>query len=91
MQIAIALYSMSQCAPGIFNLDQKFHGVSCFWGRYIHEIVQNQSRKTSVIGLPKFTIVKMARACHHHVTFTIENLIFEDYSFGSPMTDVFLD
>ena len=20
----------SQCAPGIFNLDQKFHGVSCF-------------------------------------------------------------
>ena len=60
-------------------------------GLYIHETVQNQSRKTSVIGLPKFTIVKMARKCHHHATFTIENLIFEDYSFGSPMTDVFLD
>ena len=81
----------AQCAPGIFNLNQKFHGVFCFQGFYIHEIVQNQSRKTSVIGLPKFTIVKMARKCHHHATFTIENLIFEDYSFGSPMADVFLD
>ena len=97
MQIAASLMSFwlksfqPQCAPGIFNLNQKFHGVSCFWGLYIHEIVQNQSRKTSVIGLPKFTIVKMARKCHHHATFTIENLIFEDYSFGSPMTDVFLD
>ena len=82
---------MPQCAPGIFNLDQKFHGLSCLWGIDIHEIVQNQSRKTSVIGLPKFTIVKMARKCPLHATFITENLIFEDYSFGRPMTDVFLD
>ena len=81
----------SQCAPGIFNLDQNFHRVSCFWDLYTHEIVQNQSRKISVIGLPKFTIVKMARKCHHHATFTIEILFFEDYSVGSPMTNVFLD
>ena len=40
---------------------------------------------------PKYTFVKMARKCHHHATFTIENLFLEDYSFGSPMTDVFLD
>ena len=26
---------MSQCAPGVFNLNQKFHGLSCFWGLYI--------------------------------------------------------
>ena len=51
----------SQCAPSIFNLDQKFHGLSCFWGIDIHETVQNQSRKTSVIRLPKFTTVNMAR------------------------------
>ena len=43
----------SQCAPGIFNLDQKFHRVSCFWGFQIYKRIQNQSRKTSVIGLPK--------------------------------------
>ena len=53
--------------------------------------VSNQLKKPSVIGLPKFTIVKMARKCHHHATFTMENLIFEDYSFGGLMTDVFLD
>ena len=47
------LFETTQCAPGIFNLDQKFHGVSCFWGLYMHKIVQNQSRKTSVIRLPK--------------------------------------
>ena len=43
----------SQCAPSIFNLDQKFHGLSCFWGIDINEAVLNQSRKTSVIRLPK--------------------------------------
>ena len=43
----------SQCAPGIFNLDQKFYRVSCFWGFQIYKRIQNQSRKTSVIGLPK--------------------------------------
>ena len=53
-----------QCAPGIFNLNQKFQGLSCFWGNDIHETVQNQSRKTSVIWLPKFTSVNMARKWH---------------------------
>ncbi len=81
----------TQCTPVFFNLDQKFHGISCFWGLYIHETVQNQSRKTSVIGLPKFTTVNMARKCPQHASFRIENLFFEDYCFGSPMTDVFLD
>ena len=47
-----------QCAPGIFNLDQNFHGVFCFWD---FQMYKNQSRKTSVIRLPKFTFVNMAK------------------------------
>ena len=47
-----ALATAAQCAPSIFILDQKFHGLSYFWGIDIHEAVQNQSRKTSVIRLP---------------------------------------
>ena len=82
----------SQCAPSIFNLDQKCHGLSCFWGIYIPKTVQNQSRNTSVIRLPKFTTVNMTRKWHQGTSFSIENLFFfEDYSFGSLMTDVFLD
>ena len=81
----------TQCAPTIFNLDQKFHGLSCFWGVDIHETVQNQSRKTSVIRLPKFTTVNITRKWHQRASFSIENLFFEDYSVGSLMADVFLD
>ena len=40
---------VSQCAPSIFNLDQKFHGLPCFWSFHTYKRVQNQSRKTSVI------------------------------------------
>ena len=65
----------SQCAPVIFNLDQKFHVLSWFGGIYIHETVQNQSRKISVIRLPKFTIVNMVRKWHQHASFSIE-LVF---------------
>ena len=81
----------SQCAPSVFNLDQKFHGLSCFWGIDIHETGQNQSRKTSVIRLPKFISVNMVRKCHHRASFSIENLFLEDYSFANLMTDVFLE
>ena len=77
--------------PSTFNLDQKFHGLSCFWGIDIHKTVQNQSRKTSVIRLPKFTTVNMARKWHQRPSFSIDNLFFEDYFFGSLMTDIFLD
>ena len=80
-----------QCAPGIFNLDLKFHRLFCFWGLYIHEIVQIHSRKTSAIRLPKFTTVNIARKGHQHTCFSIENLFFEDYCFGSLMTDVFFN
>ena len=82
---------MAQCAPGIFNLNQKFHGVFCFWGLFTHEIAQNLSRKTSVIGLPKFTTVNMARKWNQRASFSIENLFFEDYSLGSPITDDFFN
>ena len=82
---------ISQCTPGIFNLDQNFHGLSCFGGLHIHETVQNQSRKRSVIRLLKFTIVKMIRKFFEDPSFRIENFFFEDYCFGSLMTDVFLD
>ena len=60
------------------------------WGLGICETVQNQSRKISVIGLPKFTTVNMDRQYPQHVSFSIENLFFEDFCFGSLMTDVFL-
>ena len=60
---SFSLGQKSQCAHSIFNLDQKFHGLSCFWGIDIHETVQNQSRKTSVIRLSRFTTANMARKC----------------------------
>ena len=47
------LTDRSQCPPSIFNLDQKFHGLSYFWDFHVCKRVQNQSQKTSVIGLPK--------------------------------------
>ena len=77
---------ITQCAPSIFNLDQKFQRLSCFCGIDIHETVQEQSRKTSVIRLPKFTTVNMARIWHQWASFSIENLIFVDYSFESLIT-----
>ena len=51
-------------------------------------IVQNNSesvKKTSVIGLPKFTIVNMAENCHQPTSFSKENMFFENYFFGSQM------
>ena len=81
----------TQCAPSIFNLDQKFHGLSCFWDIDINETVKNQSRKTSVIRLPKSTIVNMARIGRQHASFSVENLFFEDCYGGNLITDVFLD
>ena len=77
--------------PLVFKPRAKFHGLFCFWGLYIHETVQNKTINTSVIRLPKVTIVNMARKGHQHASFSIENLFFEDCSFGSLMTDVFLD
>ena len=72
--LLVLLMSASQCTPDIFNLDQKFHGLSCFWGIDIQETVQNQSRKTPVIRFPKFTTVNMARKYHQRAGFSKENL-----------------
>ena len=47
----------TQCAPGIFNPNQKVHGLFHFYNADMHKTVQNQLKKPSVIGLPKFTIV----------------------------------
>ena len=82
---------LTQCAPGIFNLNQKFHRLSRFLGIDIHMKGQNQSRKTSVIKLPKFTSINIVGKFHQRASFITENLFFEDNSFGSLMTDVFLD
>ena len=57
----------------------------------MHEIIKNQSRKTSFIRLPKFTTVNIARKCHQGASFSIKKVFFEDYFFGSLMKDVFLD
>ena len=37
------------------------------------------------------TAINMARKCPQNASFSVENLFFEDYAFGSLMTDVFLD
>ena len=79
----------AQCAPASFNLNQKVHGLYHLYKAVTYKTIQNQLKKPSVIGLPKFTIVKLAGKCHKHTSFTIENLFFEDYCFGSPMTDGF--
>ena len=49
--------------------------------------VPNQLKKPSVIGLPKFSFVNMAQKFHKNASFSIENLFFKDYAFGSPMLD----
>ena len=81
----------TQCVPGIFNLNQKFHGLSCFWGLYIHKTFQNQSLKTSVIRLPKHTTVNMARECPQRASFSKENLFLSITVVENLMTDGFLD
>ena len=47
--------------------------------------------KTSVIRLPKFTIVNMAENCHQPASFSKENTFFVDYFFGSLMSDIFFN
>ena len=91
VQKVIVQYGQTQCSPCIFNLNQNCHGFYLLWGFYIHETVWNLSRKTSVIRLPRFTTENMAMKCPQHASFSTENLFFENYYFGSPMTDVFLD
>ena len=39
----------AQCAHSIFNLDQKFHGLSCFWGFNI-QIKSNET--TQLLNKP---------------------------------------
>ena len=51
----------SQCAPAFFNPNQKVHGLFHFYNADMHKTVQNQLKKPSVIGLPKFTIVNWLR------------------------------
>ena len=60
-------------------------------GVFIYMKSSESVKKTSVIGLPKFTTVNMARKWNQRASFSIENLFFEDYSFRSLMTDDFLD
>ena len=47
----------AQCAPGFFNPNQKVHGLFHFYNAVVYKTVENQLKKPSVIGLPKFTIV----------------------------------
>ena len=76
-----------QCAPSFSNPNQKVHELFHFY----YVTVPNQLKKTSVIGLSKFTIVNMAEIYHKYASFSIENLFFEDHSVGSLMSDSFLD
>ena len=57
----------------------------------MYKTIQNQLKKMSVIGLPKFTIVNMAENCHQPASFSKENMFFVDYFFGSLMSDIFFN
>ena len=87
--------SRSQCAPGVFNLDQKFHGLFCFCDLDICKIDQNQLKKPSVDGVPTiftFSIVKMALKCHqieNRKTLSKENLFFDCSCYGTVLADGF--
>ena len=66
-------------------------GLSCFWDIDVNEMVQNQSRKTSVIRLPRFTTENIAKKWPQNANFSIKNLVFDNYCFVSLMRGVFLD
>ena len=85
------IHKSSQCAPSFLTPTKKSMKFFNFYHVVIHIKVSNQLKKPAVIGLPKFTIVNLAWKCHKHASFSIENLFFEDYSVGSPMSDSFLD
>ena len=51
----------------------------------MHKAIQNQLKKTFVIGLPKFTIENMAKNSYQPASFSNENMSLKDYFFGSPM------
>ena len=42
----------------------------------VNDTDQNQSRKTSVIRLPKYASVNTARKCPQHASFSIENIFY---------------
>ena len=49
--------------------------------------IANQLKKQSVIRLPKLITINMVAKRHRHASSSIENLFFEDYSFGSSMSE----
>ena len=84
-------YFYTQCAPGFFNPNQKVHGIFHFYVEGLYKTDQNQFEKPSVIRLPKFTSVDMTKKCHQRLSFSKENPFFEDYCFGSLLTDGFFN
>ena len=89
--IAESLYQKTQCAPGFSFPTQKVHGIFHFNIAGMYKTDQNQLKKTSVIRLPKFTSIDMVKKCNPCLSFSIENPFFEDYCFGSLMTDGFFN
>ena len=55
----------------------------------MYKAIQNQLKKTFVIGLPKFTIENMAKNSYQPASFSNENMSLKDHFFGSPMSNVF--
>ena len=88
--IATAL-AYAQCVPGFSNPNQKDHRLFQFYIAGIYKTDQNQLKKPSVTRFPKFTSIDMAEKCHQCLSFKIENPFFEDYCFGSLMTDGFFN
>ena len=58
-------------------------------GLYTHETVQNQSRKASVIRLPRSIIVSMAGKGHQNASFST-TFVFWGFLFWKPDINVFL-
>ena len=79
----------TKCAPAFSKPNQKVHGLFLFYIAVICKTDQNQLKRPSVIGLPKFTSMNLVEKCHQQTIFSIENQFFEDYCFGSLMTDDF--
>ena len=64
--------NFTQCAPGFFNPNQKFHGLFHFYNADMHKNVKDQLKKPSIIGLPKFTIVNWLKN-----TIKMQNLLMK--------------
>ena len=88
--LCLNLHLVFSCRPWYFQLRPKVPWTFLLFGS-LYTWVQNQSRKTSVIRLPRFTTENIAKKWPQNANFSIKNLVSDNYCFGSLMRGVFLD